>query len=148
MDNNKNLKAHMEITKRTGQMIQKVIWLLGEKKVGDAGKHSSGPAESRDEGGPGQVLEGEQVDRQLPGQVWEGEQVEGVADRQVALHGEGDDGEDARIGGAEVKSCFSCFFQEGQPTFQRGNFSSYRICCQMARDTDANTTITRWGGLQ
>ena len=66
--------------------------LLGEKEVGDAGKHSGSPAESRDEGGSAQVRERQQV--------------EGVADCQVALHGEGNDGEDARIGSAVVKGCF------------------------------------------
>ena len=71
--------------------------VLGEKEVGDAGKHSGNPAESRDEGGPPQV--------------WEGEQVEGVADGQVALRGEGDDGEDARIGSAVAKGSFGCFEQ-------------------------------------
>ena len=69
--------------------------LLGEKEVWDAGKHSGNPAESWDEGGPAQV--------------WEGQQVEGVADRQVALRREGDDGEDARIGSAVAKGYFGCF---------------------------------------
>ena len=105
--------------------------LLGEKEVGDAGKHSGKPAESRDEGGPAQVGEGQQVER--------------VADRQVALHGEGDDGEDARIGSAVAKRFFWLF--SAGPTFLRGNFSSYRRRCQRARGTDANTAATHWGDL-
>ena len=71
---------------------QKVIWLLGEKEVGNAGKHGGSPAERRDKGNPAQVREGQQV--------------EGMADCQVALHGEGDDGEDAGIGSAVAKDCF------------------------------------------
>ena len=71
--------------------------LLGEKEVGDACEHGGNPAESGDEGGPAEV--------------WEGKQVEGVADCQVALRGERDDGEDARIGSAVSKSSFGCFEQ-------------------------------------
>ena len=60
--------------------------------MGNAGKHGGSPAESRDKGDPAQV--------------GEGQQVEGMADCQVALHGEGDDGEDAGIGSAVAKDCF------------------------------------------
>ena len=60
--------------------------------MGNAGKHGGSPAESRDKGNPAQVREGQQV--------------EGMADCQVALHGEGDDGEDAGIGSAVAKDCF------------------------------------------
>ena len=60
--------------------------LLGEEEVGDAGKHSDGPAEGGHDDGPSQV--------------GEGKDVEGSADGQVALQGEGEDGEHARVGGA------------------------------------------------
>ena len=59
--------------------------LLGEEEVGDAGKHSDGPAEGGHDDGPSQV--------------GEGKDVEGSADGQVALQGEGDDGEDVGVGG-------------------------------------------------
>ena len=53
--------------------------------MGYAGKHGDGPAEGGDDDGPSQV--------------GEGEDVEGSADGQVALQGEGDDGEDVGVGG-------------------------------------------------
>ena len=58
---------------------------LGEEDVGHAGHHGHGPAEGGDEDGAPQV--------------GEGEDVEGPADGQVALQGEGDDGEDVGVGG-------------------------------------------------
>ena len=60
--------------------------------MGNAGKHGGSPAERRDKGNPAEV--------------GEGQQVEGMADCQVALHGEGDNGEDAGIGSAVAKDCF------------------------------------------
>ena len=53
--------------------------------MGDAGKHSDGPAEGGHDDGPSQV--------------GEGEDVEGSADGKVALQGEGDDGEHVGVGG-------------------------------------------------
>ena len=53
--------------------------------MGYAGKHGDGPAEGGDDDGPSQV--------------GKGEDVEGSADGQVALQGEGDDGEDVGVGG-------------------------------------------------
>ena len=72
---------------------------------------------SREEGCPGQVRDDELL-LLLPGQVWEGEQVEGVADRQVALRWEGDDGEDARIGGAEAKGFLAVSCKKDNPPFR------------------------------
>ena len=51
----------------------------------DAGNHGNGPTEGGDDDGPSQV--------------GEGEDVEGPADGEVALQGEGEDGEDAGVGG-------------------------------------------------
>ena len=72
--------------------------LLGEKEVGDAGKHGGQPAENRDEEGPAQVREGQKV-------KW-------VADRQVALRGKGEDCEDACIGSAVGRGSFGCFVHQ------------------------------------
>ena len=60
--------------------------LLGEEEVGYAGKHGDAPAEGGDDDGPSQV--------------GEGEDVEGSADGEVALQGEGHDGEDVGVGGS------------------------------------------------
>ena len=54
--------------------------------MGDAGHHGHGPAEGGDDGGPAEV--------------GEGEDVEGPADGEVALQGEGHDGQHAGVGGA------------------------------------------------
>ena len=53
--------------------------------MGDAGKHGDGPAEGGHDDGPPQV--------------GEGKDVEGSADGEVALQGEGDNGEDVGVGG-------------------------------------------------
>ena len=60
--------------------------LLGEEEVGDAGHHGHGPAQGGDDGGPAEV--------------GEGEDVEGPADGEVALQGEGHNGQHAGVGGA------------------------------------------------
>ena len=53
--------------------------------MGDAGKHGNGPTERGDDGGSSEIREGKDV--------------EGPTDGQVALQGEGDDGEDVGVGG-------------------------------------------------
>ena len=82
-----------------------VMELLGEEEVGDAGKHGGEPAEGGDEGGPAQVGEGQQVER--------------VADRQVALRGEREDCEDARIGSAVGRGSFGCFVHKSSHLSER-----------------------------
>ena len=53
--------------------------------MGDAGKHGNGPTERGDDGGSSEIREGKDV--------------EGPTDGQVALQGEGDDGQDVGVGG-------------------------------------------------
>ena len=63
-----------------------LVWsLLGEEEVGDAGKHGNGPTERGDDGGSFEIRERKDV--------------EGPTDGQVALQGEGDDGQDVGVGG-------------------------------------------------
>ena len=57
--------------------------------MGDAGKHGNGPTERGDDGGSFQIREGKDV--------------EGPTDGQVALQGEGEDGQDGGVGGAGNK---------------------------------------------
>ena len=78
------MKLILNLKRRVSELNFSFI-LLGEEKVGDAGKHGDGPAERGHDDGPSQV--------------GEGEDVEGSADGKVALEGEGDDGEHVGVGG-------------------------------------------------
>ena len=53
--------------------------------MGDAGEHGNGPTERGDDGGSFEIRERKDV--------------EGPTDGQVALQGEGDDGQDVGVGG-------------------------------------------------
>ena len=70
---------------RAGGVGEGQVVDLGVEGVGHAGGQGHGPAGRGDEGGAPQVPQGEDV--------------EGPADGQVALEGEGEDGEDAGVGG-------------------------------------------------